>query len=180
MNIHFKKAAPQHIDIISSWLAEPHIMEFWDNTQAHKDDILNFIHGRKQHYFYGTTHYWVGYIDDEPCCLVLSDVFEANQELSDIHRQYLSESGHTIGIDFGIGNKKYLGKGLAATTLESFVNFYRNQIDPLADTFFIDPDKNNPRAEHVYSKAGFKRVGEYNPTAGAFVGSMSYLMVKKV
>jgi len=23
------------------------IMEFWDNTQAHKDDIVNFAEGRK-------------------------------------------------------------------------------------------------------------------------------------
>lgn len=180
MDIHFERATSQHTDIIFKWLVEPHMMEFWDNTQAHKDDILNFIHGRKQHYFYGTTCYWVGYIDDEPFCFILSDIFGENQDHSEVHRKYLSESGHTIGIDFGIGNKKYLGKGLAAPTLEAFVSFYHNQIDPIADTFFIDPDKNNPRAEHVYSKAGFKRVGEYNPTAGAFVGSMSYLMVKKV
>lgn len=29
------------------WLNEPHVQEFWDNTQAHKEDILNFIQGRK-------------------------------------------------------------------------------------------------------------------------------------
>jgi len=39
-------------------------------------------------------------------------------------------------------------------------------------SIFIDPDKNNPRAKHVYSKAGFSEVGEYNPSAGAFIGSV--------
>ena len=43
MNIHFEKANASHIDTIFGWLAQPPIQEFWDNTQGHKDDILNFI-----------------------------------------------------------------------------------------------------------------------------------------
>ena len=49
----------------------------------------------------------------------------------------------------------------------------------MADTFFIDPDENNPRAKHVYAKAGFEHVGDYSPHEGAFIGSTSLLMVKK-
>jgi len=48
MNIHFEKANLSHIDIIFSWLAEPFVQEFWDNTEGHKDDILNFVHSRKE------------------------------------------------------------------------------------------------------------------------------------
>jgi len=180
MNIHFEKASLKHKDTIFSWLAEPHMMEFWDNSQEHKDDILNFIHKRKQHYFYGTTMYWVGLTDGEPFCFLLSDILQENQDLSAIHRNYMSKSGHTISLDFGIGNKNHLGKGLAAPTLAAFVNFYHNQIDPLADTFFIDPDENNPRAKHVYTKAGFEQVGEFDVQDGVFKGSVSYLMVKKI
>ena len=57
MNIHFEKAALKHIDIIFSWLQEKHIQEFWDNSQNHKDDILNFIHEKPQKYFAGTMEY---------------------------------------------------------------------------------------------------------------------------
>ncbi len=180
MNIHFEKANIEHIDIISEWLRLPHMMEFWDNTQEHKDDIMNFIHGKKQHYFYGTTKYWIGSIDNELYCFLLSDIFQKDQELSDIHRKHMSKFGHTIGLDFGIGNTKFLGRGLAAPTLEAFMSFYRKSIDPLADTFFIDPDENNPRAVRVYSKAGFKKVGTYEAHAGAFVGQTSDLMVKRI
>ncbi len=49
------------------------MQEFWDNSREHKDDILNFIHGRKQYYFYGTTHYGIGYIGDQEFCFLLSD-----------------------------------------------------------------------------------------------------------
>ncbi len=180
INIKFKKADLSHIDTIFAWLNEPHMMEFWDNTQEHKDDIVNFIHGRKQHYFYGTTQYWVGYIDDEPFCFLLSDIFEADQDLTELHIKYLSEKGRTIGVDFGIGNKHFLSKGLASPTLAMFVTFYHEQIDPTADTFFIDPNQNNPRAKHVYQKAGFEWVGEYEAQYGAFDKEMMDLMVKKI
>ncbi len=177
--INFKKAAIEHQEIIFQWLDEPHMREFWDNTQEHRDDILNFIHGRKQHYFAGTTHYWVGYLDEQPFCFILSDQILPSEELSDLHRAHLSEVGHTITIDFGIGNPNFLGKGLAATTLQEFTTFYQQQIDSQADTFFIDPDMNNPRAFHVYEKAGFKLVGEYVMKGGAFDGHKALLMVKK-
>ena len=156
------------------------MMEFWDNTQEHKDDIMNFIHGEKQHYFYGTTKYWIGSIEGELYCFLLSDILQKDQELSDVHRENMSKSGHTIGLDFGIGNTKFLGRGLAAQTLEAFMSFYCEFVDPLVDTFFIDPDPNNPRAVRVYSKAGFEKVGTYEANAGAFIGQASDLMVKRV
>lgn len=48
MTLSFEKISLQHVDIIFDWLAEPFIQEFWDNTQGHKDDILNFVNGRKE------------------------------------------------------------------------------------------------------------------------------------
>jgi hypothetical protein len=122
MNIHFEKAALKHIDIIFSWLQEKHIQEFWDNSQNHKDDILNFIHEKPQKYFAGTTKYWVGYIDGKPYAFILSDILERTQtDLSEVHLANMSQVGHTISLDFGIGNKKYLGCGLGAPTLSLFI-----------------------------------------------------------
>lgn len=122
----------------------------------------------------------MGSINEELYCFILSDILQPEQDLSEIHRKHLSKSGHTITLDFGIGNKKYLGKGLAAPTLQQFIHFYKQTVDPLADTFFIDPDENNPKAQRVYNKAGFKSIGEFDVTAGAFKGKSNYLMVKKV
>lgn len=179
--IHFEKATLAHKDIIFEWLDEPHMKEFWDNSQEHKDDILNFITGQKQHYFYGTTRYWVGYRKNQPFCFLLSDELSADQEdLTELHRAHLSKGGKTISLDFGIGNRDFLGKGLAAPTLTAFTKFYQGDIDPKADTFFIDPDENNPRAQHVYEKAGFKVIGKAVPQKGYFIGSESFIMVKKI
>lgn len=55
MKIHFDKVTGPHLDHIFSWLREPQIiMEFWDNTQMHKDDIVNFAKGRKTPLSYAT------------------------------------------------------------------------------------------------------------------------------
>lgn len=180
MTMTFEKATLQHKDIIFDWLAEPHMQEFWDNSQEHKDDILNFIHERQQNYFYGTTKYWIGITENQPFCFLLTDQMLSSQDdLSDLHKANLSESGHTIGLDFGIGNTVFLGKGLAAPTLRAFVDYFTSHVDQKADTFFIDPDENNPRAQHVYEKAGFHLVGDYIPKVGAFIDQRSYLMVRK-
>lgn len=184
MNIHFEQATHAHKETIFQWLAEPHMLEFWDNSQAHKDDILNFMDGRKtpSHYFEGTFVYWVCYADDQPFAFLLSDLFRLDQpDLSEVHRAHLSKTGHTIGLDFGIGNPFFLGKGLAAPTLSAFVNFYRTHVDSQADTFFIDPNSDNPRAIHVYEKAGFQLVGDFiMQEASFFKGEQSLLMVKKI
>lgn len=177
--ITFKVAAKEDEKMIFSWLSEPHMIEFWDNSQEHKEDISNFIHGGKQRYLAGTTKYFIGLIDNMPFAFILGDMANDDQNLPAIQKDSMSKFGHTIFVDFGIGNKDYIGKGLASKTLEEFILYYQANIDSKADTFFIDPDENNPRAKHVYEKAGFKHVGEYQPTKGAFVGHTSVFMVKK-
>ena len=49
-----------------------------------------------------------------------------------------------------------------------------------ADTFFIDPNKDNLRATHVYEKAGFKLIGSFAAEQGFFIGKESFLMIKKL
>lgn len=181
MNIHFEKASILHIDTIFRWLAEPHMMEFWDNSDEHKHDIMHFIHNKPQTYLAGTTQYWIGFIGEEPYAFFLSDILKKEQaDLSETHRANMSDMGHTIILDFGIGNKAFLGRGLGAETLSAFMLFYKQSVDPKTDTFFIDPDENNPKAIRVYKKAGFAKVGQYQVIQGAFIGQTNDLMAKKV
>jgi RimJ/RimL family protein N-acetyltransferase len=184
MTIHFEKANKGHIDFIFKWLQEPHMMEFWDNSQEHKDDILNFVNNRKEpsHYFHGIFTYWIGFYNHESYALIMTSEVIADQACPPLWESHLSSTGKTITLDFGIGNKKYLGKGLAAPTLKAFMIFYKQEIDSEADTFFIDPDDNNPRARHVYFKAGFVDVGTFQAPKAywEFSGKGAHLMVKKI
>jgi RimJ/RimL family protein N-acetyltransferase len=181
MNITFEKAHLDHQKVIFKWLAKPHIQEFWDNSQEHKDDIINFMCGNKRTYFYGTMQYWVALMNNRPFGFIVSDdVLTEQEDLPPLHRAHLSKTGHTVTLDFGIGDKEFLGKKLASPTLIAFTEFYKAHIDPKADTFFIDPDESNPKACHVYETAGFEKVGEVNMTTGFFNGGKIHLMTKTI
>lgn len=186
MNITFEKASSQYQATIFNWLSEPHMQEHWDNSQEHKDDIINFINGRREpsNYFEGIFTYWIGFKDKTPFALILTAQVIPKSDDPQAWKDNLSKTGRTYSLDFGIGNKDFIGKGLAAETLSKFTEFFKAHVDMNADTFYIDPDENNPRAKHVYEKAGFKLVGHL-PNENRYWefpsgGEVSHLMVKKV
>jgi hypothetical protein len=94
-SIYFEKINQQHQEIIFSWLSEPHMQAFWDNSQEHKDDILNFINGRvtKSNYFNGMFTYWVGIIENDPFCFILSAEVDKNESHPQIWLDNMSKTG---------------------------------------------------------------------------------------
>jgi RimJ/RimL family protein N-acetyltransferase len=156
---------------------------FWDNSQSHRDDILIFMNGRKEPslYFDGIFDYWIGLMDNEPYCLIMtSEILFTQTNLPDLWRSNLSKKGKTFSIDFMIGNQKYFGKGLAAPTLEAFTGFIKNKFYPPVDTFYIDPEESNPRAKHVYEKAGFCYVADFHRDCNGGKDVRHFLMIKKL
>ena len=178
----FVKASQEHQAVIFQWLDEPHVKEFWDNSQAHRDDILLFMEGRKEpsHYFNGIFTYWVGLYNNEPYSLIMTAYESMSDDLPEAWKTYISKTGHTYSLDFCIGNKNYLGKGLAAPTLIEFMAYIQREVDQKADTFFIDPEENNPRAIRVYAKAGFEPAVSFEMSHGYFEGHKNLLMIKKL
>ena len=182
-NFTFEKAKACHKEIIYSWLNEPHVQEFWDNTQAHKDDIVNFMQGRvtSSNYANGEYVYWVGSIDNVPYCMIMTIEEKAGQDRPKIKNDHLSKRGSTYSLEFMIGNKDYFGKGLGAKTLTKFLVFFKDNFDTNADTFFIDPDVTNSKAKHVYEKAGFTFIGDFIMEGNVcFVGHKTHFLVKKL
>lgn len=162
--ITFKRASLEHQKDVQKWLEEPHVKEFWDNCPEHLEDIIIFMKGRKvpSPYWDGMFDYWIGLIDNKPYSLLMTSVILPSQtDLSELWKRHLSKTGKTFSIDFMIGNREYLGKGLSSPTLEAFTKFFSEEVDTAATTFFIDPADSNPRAKHVYEKAGFKNVGTF-------------------
>lgn len=180
--ITFKKVTIDHKKLIFSWLAEPHVQEFWDNTQSHKDAILNFIDGRIEPSSYcdGKYIYWIAYADGKPYAMLMTIKETLKDDIGDLKLSHLSKTGHTYGLDYMIGNTEYLGKGYGSRTLIEFIDFLRNKFDKKADTFLIDPASNNPKAKRVYEKAGFKHIADF--VMGGSVngsGKPHHLLIKK-
>lgn len=182
MKIHFERVTGAHLDTIFSWLAEPHIMEFWDNTQAHKDDILNYAEGRKtpSSYADGQYVYWIASLEHEPFAMLMTIQETHKEDIGQEKLKRLSKTGHTYGLDYMIGNAKFFGKGYGSKTLSDFIDYFRTSIDPKADTFLIDPASDNPKAKHVYMKAGFKHACDFmmeGDVSGA--GKVHHLLTRK-
>lgn len=181
LEIKFKRASVEYKQNVLRWLKEPHVKEFWDNSPEHRDDILIFMKGRKEPspYWNGIFDYWIGFVNDEPYCLLMtSEIKPAQSDLPTVWKTYLSKSGRTFSIDFMIGNREYLGRGLGGPTLEAFTKFIQEVIDRSIDTFFIDPADSNPKAKHVYEKGGFKVVATFYRDCGEEKNVKHYLMIK--
>ena len=108
MKIKFEKVTRAHLDIIFRWLVEPFVQEFWDNTQGHKDDILNFVNCRKEssNYCDGKYVYWIASCDGHPFAMLMTIQETIEDHINDIKLNHLSKTGHIYGIDYMIGNPK--------------------------------------------------------------------------
>lgn len=178
----FEKVTFAYEETIFSWLAEPHVQEFWDNTQGHKDDILNFMSGRKEpsNYCGGKYIYWIALDSGKPYAMLMTIQERVKDGIGELKLSHLSKTGHTYGLEYMIGSTEHIGKGYGAKTLIEFIDFFRNSFDKKADTFLIDPASDNPRAKRVYEKAGFKYIADFvmdGDCSGS--GKLHHLLIKK-
>jgi RimJ/RimL family protein N-acetyltransferase len=179
----FRQITPADISLIFSWLKEAHVLEFWDSSQAHKEDILNFAQGRHKpsSYFQGKYTYWIIELEGKPFAFIMTVPISIRDPVDDIKLTYLSKAGRTYGIDYMIGCPDFLSQGYGAPTLKACIDFFRFKIDPKADIFLIDPATNNPRAKYVYEKAGFKHVADFimQEIGASGSGQKHHLLVKQ-
>ena len=118
-------------------------------------------------------NYWIGQDDTIPFCLLITT--DATRDTPEHLAPFLPETGEAWTLDVLIGPPEYVGRGIAAQMLESFLSHIQYQNRALR-TVLIDPEANNSRAIHVYEKAGFQLVSEFVPSDGAFQGKPHVLM----
>lgn len=140
-------------NLVHQWLQEPHVSEWFygdglKNTLKHLDE---FLAGES------LAQYWIGYDSDRPIAFfITSNVNKPTDELT----KWCVDNGATITLDMFIGDKSYLGKGLAAPLIKAFLSSRFPEVKEV----LIDPEASNTKAIHVYSKAGFKKIGEFIPS----------------
>lgn len=163
MNITFEKASKKHQEVIFAWLKEPKVQKFWDNTEGHKSDIINFIEEQKtpSNYCNGKYMYWIASENGKPFAMLMTIQESIREGIGELKLSYISKTGNAYGVDYMIGNSDFFGKGYGGKTLAEFLDFVRQNVDSKADTFLIDPEVSNPRAKYVYEKAGFVHVADF-------------------
>lgn len=173
--ITFRKAKKADQKLLKEWFNQEHVQEFWDNSQAMWDNCESYLNGKKKLF-----DYWICLYDSKPYGLIMtSNASEQDPDkpsTSDYMVPWIEQEGTTLTIDFMIGEKAFLGKGLSDITLKKFAEVQ----DPSVVALLVDPEVKNARAIHVYEKAGFVRVSTFTRGEGFFKGIPHYLMKLKI
>ncbi len=157
----FKPAVELQRDLIHGWLQQNYIREW-----IHGQGLQNTLMGLEQFFQYQAvgkgldrkseiTQHWIGYDNDKPFVYLLtSNVFK---KTDNEYKKYCETDGLAITLDIFICDAEYLGRGLAGTVIKEFLLSHFSDVAEV----FIDPEKANERAVHVYQKVGFHMVGEF-------------------
>lgn len=157
----FKPAVESQRKLIHQWLKQDYISKW-----IHGQGLQNTLSGLEKFFQYQAegkgldrqteiTQHWIGYDNEKPFVYLLtSNVFK---NADDMYAKYSELDGLAITLDIFICDTEYIGKGLASTVIKEFL---LSQFSDVSEVF-IDPEKNNERAAHVYQKTGFRIIDEY-------------------
>ncbi len=160
-HFRFKPAVESQRELIHHWLQQDYIREW-----IHGQGLQNTLTGLEKFFQYTAagheidrkmkiTQHWVGFEGDKPFVYLLSsNIF---RDTPNEYSKYCETDGLAITLDIFIGDKDYVGKGLATTVIKEFL---LSQFKDISEVF-IDPEQKNKRAIHVYQKAGFTMMGEF-------------------
>jgi RimJ/RimL family protein N-acetyltransferase len=157
----FKPAVQSQRELIHQWLQQEYINEW-----IHGQGLQNTLSGLEKFFQYQAkgkdldqqteiTQHWIGYDGDIPFVYLLTSNVLKNA--ANVYATYSELKGLAITLDIFIGNTHYLGKGLANTVIKEFLLSHFSDISEV----FIDPEKSNERAVHVYQQVGFRIVGDF-------------------
>lgn len=147
-NIAFKTFKEDHLLLLKKWLQEPHVKEFWQETDD--DDKLKskFIEELPKR----SVDSFVIYYNHEPIGYIQS--YKADKVGNG---WWPNADPTTYGIDLFIGEYEMLGKGIGTQVIKNFINKLRE--NPNVKSIIIDPEPNNLRMIHICEKLGFSNEG---------------------
>src|SRR5690348_13359911 len=109
--VSFRKAKKADKKLLKEWFNKEHVRKFWQHKHEMWEQCESYLDGDKH-----LLDYWICCYDAKPYGLIITgDVSEINP--NDHLVPWIETEGKTLTIDFMIGEKSFLGKGLAETTL---------------------------------------------------------------
>lgn len=157
MTFFFTPLQKSHFPLLLKWLESPHVKVWWDpnvqwTPQLIKEKYGTYVQGYKiekgvrkpiQAYIICLNDIPMGYVQ-------LYNIHNFAEDYPDV-LEGLPDS--LAALDFFVGEKEFLGKGLTSIILQQFLKEY---VDPSYEACFVDPDTANIIAIRAYEKAGFK------------------------
>lgn len=141
MSYAFRSLTEDDLPMISRWLAEPHVAEWWGDPEQGLREIADAITD----------------IATEPLIVELDGRPFAYLQTYDPHLEddhpYQDQPTGTLGMDISIGPREFLGKGHGSGAIAAFIQQLFSEGVP---RIIIDPHPDNTRAIRAYEKAGFR------------------------
>lgn len=137
----FRSVTEGDLPMLSAWLAEPHVAEWWDDGP--EESLAEIVEAMDS-------------VETEPLIVELEGrpiayVQSYDPHLEDSH-PYRDQPFGTLGIDISIGPADLVGKGHGSAIVRQFTDLLFEEGCPRV---VIDPHPNNLRAIRAYEKAGF-------------------------
>jgi aminoglycoside 6'-N-acetyltransferase len=140
MTYAFRSLTEDDLPMISRWLAEPHVAEWWGDPEQGLREIADAITD----------------IATEPLIVEWDGRPFAYLQTYDPHLEdghpYQDQPTGTLGMDISIGPPEFLGKGHGSGAIAAFIEQLFSEGVPRV---IIDPHPDNARAIRAYEKAGF-------------------------
>lgn len=144
--ISFKLLSVEDCYQLYKWLQLSHVREFWDDGDRSLEQV--YSHYLKKE----AVKRYVFFIEGQAVGYCQSYLIDAKH----VFNKFSLTNKITMGLDYFIGNIKFLGHGFAIPILQAFVKFYCT-----ADCILVDPARNNLKAIYLYKKFGFVKVADY-------------------
>lgn len=153
--IAFLPLQKEHIPLLRQWLNEPHVSEYWQETENEEEFRQKFLMKLPERgvspFVIAIDSKPIGYIQYYDACKVGGGWWPN------------ADKG-TFGIDQFIGDPDMVGKGIGTEIIKRFVAniFLLTHVTQV----ITDPEPKNKRAIRAYEKAGFQAIGEIKTPGG--------------
>jgi RimJ/RimL family protein N-acetyltransferase len=142
----FRPLTPADLPLVATWLARPHVAEWWKDPIAVEPDLRQYL----------------AVLRGEPIGYV--QAYQAAACHGDGWWLEVTDRG-VYGMDQFLADGANLGRGLGTEMVRAFVA--QLFTDPRVTRVQVDPAPTNSRAIRCYEKAGFRRVRETVTPDGA-------------
>lgn len=161
MAITFVPLAESHFPLLLKWLETPHVKAWWDPEVKWTPGLIrekfgNYVKGSKCSKFKDQgikkpTHAFIIVFGDTPIGYV--QYYNKHDFPSEQGCETIELPVSCAGLDWYIGEPKFIGKGIGSKALSHFLEAH---VFPSFESVFVDPDTANLAAIRAYEKAGFK------------------------
>ena len=161
MHISFVKLQAQYFPLLLKWLDEPFISKWWDRDVEWNIGLIEkkytpYTKGYKEsNGIRKPIHAFIIQVDDVPIGYI--QYYNKYDFPPEKNFSLDKMPASLAAIDFYIGEKDYIGKGIGAKLLGKFLMGY---VFKKFNACFVDPASSNNAAIHTYRKVGFKVIQE--------------------